>query len=145
LVQASDTPKQQAVTPVAAPPAPAQQAMPPIVSAEVISGTVAMLSAPRPCPPEEFWLPPEFRLMRHVPHQHIDVNRYPVSIKPKKLRPQQISVRSFLLSSTVVCVDPHACKPWFCWRTHTSAHLNAVFWRGRAGNTLEAIAIIRVD
>jgi AWS domain len=31
--------------------------------------------------------------MRDVPHQHIDVNRYPPSLRPKKLRPCEISVR----------------------------------------------------
>jgi hypothetical protein len=82
---------------VSASPVPAPQAMSPFPSAEVINGTAAMLSAPRPCPPREFCLPPEFCLMRNVPHQHVDVNRYPAAIKPKKLRPQQISVSPLFL------------------------------------------------
>lgn len=40
----------------------------------------------------EFSLPGEFTLMRDIPYQHVDVNKYPPEHRPKKLRAGAIQV-----------------------------------------------------
>lgn len=98
--------------------AAAAEAAPATLTAPQLSiGALLAAALPQPVV-AEFALPGEYSLMRSIPYQHVDVNRYPPEHRPKKQRAGQIPVRPWLvlceclrrlLCSLMLC---SCCKVW---------------------------------
>ena len=80
----------QALDASAAEAAPAAEATP--AGPQLSIGALLAGALPQPVV-KEFALPSEYSLMRSIPYQHVDVNRYPPQHRPKKQRAGQIPVR----------------------------------------------------
>ena len=88
--------------PIAAEPASASRGAPATLSAVFARGLP---------PPSvtEFALPAEYSLMRDIPYERSDVNRYPAECRPKKLRPSDIQVCQCRRDEAAQGTDEYCC------------------------------------
>lgn len=80
----------------------------------------------------EFSLPGEFSLMRNIPYQHVDVNKYPPEHRPKKLRAGLIQVRSAPLSFDLRRRMRLIAGARFLFRKRMQGHEGSVLCGGRS-------------